>query len=217
MPTERHAVAQSPIELLDPSASPKTQSLPRAHLRIKRREHTLHVVNDGYTIQVDVKHGDRLTIGDRKYTLQQYHFHAPAEHLIGGKQYPMEMHLVFQDASEELAVVGVFIKEGRHHPAFEAIWSQMQGEKGSKVRIKDVGLRVDDLLPREKKSWRYQGSRTTPPFDKSVSWILPKHPIELSSGQIAQYTRLFHGNNRPAQPLEGRSIVSDRLDVEIED
>jgi carbonic anhydrase len=33
-------------------------------------------------------------LGDVKYKLLQVHFHRPSEHMIGGKNFPMEAHFV---------------------------------------------------------------------------------------------------------------------------
>ena len=55
------------------------------------------------------------------YSLVQFHFHAPSEHTLNGRHYPMEMHLVHKSDSGRLAVIGVFIEEGEHHEAFDAV------------------------------------------------------------------------------------------------
>jgi len=36
-------------------------------------------------------------------------------------------------------------------------------------------------------------------------------PIQLSAAQIGQFTAIINDNNRPVQPLNGRSVVSDAL------
>ena len=35
-----------------------------------------------------------MTFGETNYKLLQLHFHRPSEHLIGGKNFPMEAHFV---------------------------------------------------------------------------------------------------------------------------
>jgi hypothetical protein len=57
------------------------------------------------------------TIG---YELIQFHFHAPSEHLVAGKRFPMEVHFVHQKAnSGDLGVVGVFLTEGAANQSFK--------------------------------------------------------------------------------------------------
>jgi carbonic anhydrase len=46
-----------------------------------------------------------------------------------------------------------------------------------------------------------------------VAWIVMTTPIELSNEQITAFTRLVNGNNRPVQPLNGRTVVSDAVTI----
>ncbi len=67
-------------------------------------------INNGHTIQVNYSEGDTMTIGNTTYELIQFHCHAPSEHTVHGKHYPMEMHFVHKSPSGALAVIGVFIE-----------------------------------------------------------------------------------------------------------
>jgi carbonic anhydrase len=40
---------------------------------------------------------------------------------------------------------------------------------------------VDDLLPTDRTSYRYDGSLTTPPCPEQVSWFVVTTPVELSA------------------------------------
>ena len=72
-------------------------------------------------------------------------------------------------------------------------------------------INVDDLLPARDHGFRYRGSLTTPPCSEGVTWIVAAQPIELSAEQIAAFTAIFNGNNRPVQPLGKRLITIDRI------
>ena len=72
-------------------------------------------------------------------------------------------------------------------------------------------VNVEDLLPVSHRTYRYRGSLTTPPCSEGVSWLVLVESIELSAEQIAAFTALFSGNNRPAQPLGERTIAVDRI------
>lgn len=66
-------------------------------------------INIGTTIEVLAEGGGSITVGSTQYELQQFHFHLPSEHLDSGVSQAMEMHMVFESAQEEIAVVGTYI------------------------------------------------------------------------------------------------------------
>jgi carbonic anhydrase len=206
--------SQSPIDI----GKTKSASLPElraafrpAELKIAHHEHHADAINNGHTIQVNYTEGDKLTVGDATYELVQYHFHSPSEHTIRGKHSPMEMHLVHKSASGDLAVVGVLIEEGAHNAAFDPVWSNLPKAKGVESHFEHVKVNVDDLLPKTRTTWRYDGSLTTPPCSEGVKWLVMTTPIRLSPAQIRSFTELVNGNNRPVQPLNGRVVATDRV------
>ena len=201
--------SQSPIDLSGARAtllSDIETSYAPAQLRIVHHEHVADVVNNGHTVQVNYPAGSTLVLGDRSFALAQYHFHSPSEHTLEGQHFPMEMHLVHKSAAGELAVLGVFIQEGPANPAFAPVWANLPEEKGVEVHLEHVMVDVDDLLPAERKTYRYEGSLTTPPCSEGVAWLVFATPITLSAEQIAAFRALVHGNNRPTQPLNGRDL-----------
>lgn len=206
---------QSPIDIaaiatgdLVPSGKKNYQA---ATLKIIRHEHVTDVINNGHTIQINYDEGSNLQLGAVSYELKQYHFHAPSEHTIEGRHFPMEMHLVHQSAAGELAVLGVLIEQGDHNPAFEPVWANLPDEAGEEVHHEHLAVNVDDLLPANHNTYRYRGSLTTPPCSEGVSWLLAVEPIALSANQIAAFTAIFQGNNRPVQPLNDRTVFVDRV------
>ncbi|KAF4121862.1 Carb anhydrase [Geosmithia morbida] len=64
--------------------------------------------NLGTTVEV-IAQGGTMTAAGVQYTLQQFHFHLPSEHLDDGTTMAMEMHMVWESADEQIAVVGVYI------------------------------------------------------------------------------------------------------------
>ena len=202
--------AQAPIDIRDAeddsAEDAVAMDIPEASIRIIPQ--VLDVLNNGHTIQVNVDARDTLTLGEKSFDLLQLHFHAPSEHTVDGHQYAMEMHLVHERAGAELAVVGVFIEEGAYNAAFEPIWSNMPSVPGTETPIGHVQVKVADLLPSDIAGWSYNGSLTTPPCSEGVRWVVLKTPIGLDVAQIEQFEKIFTGNNRPTQPLHGRSVVT---------
>lgn len=210
--------SQSPIDIAktSPATLPKLQAdFSPAKLQIVHHEHIADEINNGHTIQVNYSEGDTLTIGDTTYELIQFHFHSPSEHTVKGKYYPMEMHFVHKSASGALAVVGVFIEKGAHNAAFDPIWANLPKQQGVVSHYEHVQVNVDDLLPHSTKSYRYDGSLTTPPCSEGVKWIVMQSPIQLSAAQIKKFTSLITVNNRPVQPLHHRVTVSDAVTEEV--
>ena len=207
---------QSPIDIAktSPASLPKLRAkFSPSELRIVHHEHVADEINNGHTIQVNYSEGATLTIGDSIFDLVQFHFHAPSEHTVHGKHYPMEMHYVLRSSSGALAVVGVFIEQGAHNAAFDPIWSNLPTKKGEESHFEHIQVNVDDFLPHNNKglSYRYDGSLTTPPCSEGVKWMVLKTPIQLSAEQIGRFTAIVKGNNRPVQPLHHRVIVTDAV------
>lgn len=210
----REGTEQSPVDLH--SVQPAKHSTlsfeyPPASLRIARHEHVIDVIDNGHTIQVDYDEGGTLESGGRSYHLVQYHFHAPSEHTRRGRHFPMEMHLVHRDPTGEFAVLGVWIEEGAHNPAFEPVWDHMPREVGEVVHLEHVRVDVDRLLPRRRETYRYRGSLTTPPCTEGVQWLIAVEPVVLSAQQIQTFRSIFDGNNRPVQSSGGRAITVDEI------
>lgn len=169
--------------------------------------------DDFATIRADVPVGAaHITLSSIRYDLLQFHWHTPSEHEIGGRNTPLEMHLVHRRADGALLVIGVFIEQGRSNKAIDPLFREIPEQPGGTRIVPDVSLR--DLLPDGRVSFRYSGSLTTPPFTESVSFIVFANSITLSTRQIAAFRELFEeGNCRKVQPLNGREVLCDACDV----
>ncbi|KAK1980240.1 tat pathway signal sequence [Colletotrichum cereale] len=64
--------------------------------------------NLGTTVEV-IANGGTMQVAGSNFTLQQFHFHMPSEHLDSGKSMVMEMHMVFEGTNQEIAVIGTYI------------------------------------------------------------------------------------------------------------
>jgi carbonic anhydrase len=156
--------------------------------------------NNGHTIEVKVAAGSYLRIGTERFELVQFHFHTPSEHRLQGEEFPMELHFVHRNALGELAVVGVFLREGAANPVIQEIWDAVGAEAEGVID-------PEDLLPAERGFYRYAGSLTTPPCTEGVRWHVLHAPIEVSAAQVDEFRALFPLNARPIQPLNGRPVL----------
>ena len=78
--------------------------------------------------------GSSIHVGDKQYTLKQFHFHRPSEEKINGKTYDMVAHLVHADQDGNLAVVAVLLEKGNNNPLIRELWSDLPKEKEKEER-----------------------------------------------------------------------------------
>lgn len=172
-------------------------------------EMPLKIVNNGHTIQVNCPHGSHTQVDGRRYELLQFHFHHPSEHLLSGRDFPLECHFVHRAADGGLAVLGVFIRKGAYNSALEPIFAAMPGKEGPEMAV-GTSIRPGDLLPANRQFFRYAGSLTTPPCSEALVWTVFKEPVEASEEQIRRFAALFPGNARPVQPMHRRVLLESR-------
>jgi carbonic anhydrase len=192
---------QSPINIHGALATQHSK------LELTFRPGKQEVVNNGHTIMVNVSNGDTLHLDDSTFTLQQFHFHAPAENTIDGKHYPLEAHFVYKDKEGDLAVLALLFQQGKENPELDHAWRQMPVKSGLAVAL-DAPLDIKSLLPENRDVYRFSGSLTTPPCSEGVRWLVLKQIASASREQIDQFSStMHHTNNRPVQPLNGRVII----------
>ena len=191
---------QSPIDI---GATIKSR-LPALKINWAARADT--IVNNGHTIQLNCAEGSTLTLGSVKYKLLQFHFHRPSEHLIEGRNFPMEAHFVHRADSGALAVVGVLMTTDKANTAFSRIVSTMPAAEGPAVKA-DPRINPNMLLPAKHRYYRYPGSLTTPPCAEIVEWLLLTDPIHVASADVARFAKLYPMNARPAQKDNRRYVL----------
>ena len=165
---------------------------------------------DEETVRAEVPPGaGTLWVGDAPYALEQVHWHTPSEHVIQGRRYPVEQHLVHRGRDGRLLVVAVLVGDGLPHRELGTLLAAAPGECAPAVAMQAVDLTA--LLPASTASYRYPGSLTTAPYTEGVSWVVLARPLHAATADVAPFLRLFpDGNARPVQPLDGRSVRTDR-------
>lgn len=173
----------------------------------------LRLSDNGYGVNADPVRGSKPNtvrhLG-KSYEFLQFHHHAPSEHQVDGLHYPAEMHFVNRAEDGSLAVFGVMFKGGG---ATNKAWKPVLdviADVSSASSEPSVEVDLDDLLPKDRRSYRYSGSLTTPPCTEGVAWTVFTTPVVLSSDQLDDMLEAYNGNARPVQPLNGRSVVYDR-------
>ena len=194
---------ESPIDIVDPVSA----RLPPLEIRWRKQPNT--IVNNGHTIQLNFAEGNTLKAGDRSYSLTQFHFHHPSEHLVGGKAFAMEAHFVHTAKDGGLAVIGVLLVPGKHNAVFNNIVATMPPEEGPPVAA-DRTIDPNRLLPPGRAYFRYEGSLTTPPCSETVDWFVLTDTVQVAEADIARFAKLYPMNARPVQKRERRFIVTSK-------
>ncbi|MDI1478931.1 carbonic anhydrase family protein [Polyangium sp. y55x31] len=205
--------SQSPIDIENPVTRDTTQSglAGRAYGDAPGRFY-----DNGHTLMFLFPHeqpGGTLELDGVTYTLDQFHFHAPSEHRIGGKAHPMEAHFVHSappaspGGPPRRAVVAVMIDVGPEENTFLApLFAHLPEMEGGGTCLQTEGL-ADVLLGDRGGFYRYDGSLTTPDCSEHVQWIIMEKPILASAEQIGEFVSVFPDNARHVQPLDGRTIT----------
>ncbi|MCF8828285.1 carbonic anhydrase [Xanthomonas campestris] len=169
----------------------------------------LVVRNTGHSIQLDLHAGGTMRVGGKQYDALQLHFHHPSEHLLNGRRFPMEAHIVHQGPDGTLGVLAIFFETGKANPAFQRVIDAMPSDKNQTRQVADALVRASDFLPpaNQRSFYRYEGSLTTPPCSETVDWVVLSQPVQVSREQINAFERVYPFNARPLQPLDRRFLL----------
>lgn len=192
---------QSPIDI----STATITALPK--MQFDYHDTPLRVVNNGHSIQVNYQQGSAVVLNGKRYDLIQFHFHTPSEHTMGGKAYPMVVHLVHKAADGTLLVVVVLMQAGDSNPLIARIWQELPSAAGQIKVADEQSINVADLLPKDATYFTYTGSLTAPPCTEGVKWVVLAAPVTVSKAQVDKFAALFPHNARPVEPLNGRTVL----------
>ncbi len=190
---------QSPIDISTVTIS----NLPP--LSFDYHETGLMVVNNGLTLVATPQRANHVLFGDRRFRLTELHFHAPGEHSLGGRIFPMSIHFVHAHPDEGPLIIALFLTPGKSNPELAKIWRELTLEKDQRSAT-PVSVSLPDIVPETTAYYHYQGSLTTPPCTEGVSWLVLAEPQTISEQQRDQWQRRFVDNARYRQPLNGRVV-----------
>ncbi len=166
----------------------------------------LKIVDNGHTIEVFIPPGSFITVGGKRYELLQFHFHHPSENKLNGRAFPLELHLVHQDAEGKLAVVGVLLADGKANSVIAEIWKYLPKEKDKESAPDGVTVDPSGLVPANHAYYTFAGSLTTPPCSEEVTWFLLRTPGTVDKPEVKAFATEYPDNARPPQPLNGRTV-----------
>ncbi|TVU09798.1 hypothetical protein EJB05_43294 [Eragrostis curvula] len=170
--------------------------------------------NRGHDFMLNFEGGNgKLTIQKKEYTLQQVHWHAPAEHTINGTRFDAEMNMVHEDPSKARAVVSVLFSTKADRPSkllsdLGQYFKRLAGKENAEEEVKD---RVDPAKWIDKASgyYRYEGSLTTPPCTEGVIWTIMSKVADASKEQADLFksvSKTPETDARPVQKINNRVV-----------
>ncbi|HEC1890328.1 TPA: carbonic anhydrase family protein [Campylobacter jejuni] len=186
---------QSPINI-DKNLTKKTHNI----LDIVYNGGIKNIVNSKNTLKIYTSNSNKVFFDNLEFTLKEFHFHTPSENTINNIKYPLELHFVHKNSSNQILVIGVLFKEGKENLTLKQILNNV------KEIEKNQNLDLKTLLPKNKSYFNFEGSLTTKPYTEGVEWIVMEHPLELSKAQILEFQKLLNNNARALQALNNRII-----------
>ncbi len=197
----REGVRQSPINI-DHVPGFKLGKLHTHYIKTP-----LRLINNTHTIMLDYQEGSFVEWEGETFDLIQVHFHYPSEHLVNGKTFPMEIHLVHKTLDHQYVVIAIFAKFGKENPTIQKIWDNIPKKINQETTIEKSFINAEKLLPPSKAYFFYNGSLTTPPCSENVTWFVLEEPIEIHPKQIRVFKKYIKKNARPVQKLNHRIVV----------
>ncbi len=193
---------QSPINVVP------TKDIELKPLDLQYKTGSETIINNGHTVQINVKDGSMLKIDGADYKLKQFHFHVPSENNINGEAYPLEAHFVHATDDGKLAVIAVMFEEDKENPILAKAWKKLPSLKvGEATKCGLTTEEIKALMPKNKDYYKFNGSLTTPPCSEGVKWHVYKNALTASKEQINIFFNLFSfPNNRPVQDTNKRII-----------
>ncbi len=194
---------QSPIHITpDALVSPALPAMAADY-----QEDALKLANDGHTLRVRLRSGPHiLRLGTERYTLQQFHFHTPGGDQIDGEAFPFAAHLLHKSATGHLLAVTVPFRLGAENALLRTLLPLIPPRVDGDHLHPGINVHARQLLPSDPSYYRYAGSLTDTPCTEGVTWLVMKHPLQLSAAQLATWRKHFADNMRGPQPLRGRRV-----------
>ena len=200
-PICKTGIAQSPIDI--------TSLVRDSHLlalTFGGGASTFKVKNTGKNYKVVLTNPWTLTSVQPAATLDEFHFHVPAEHLDRGRRHDAEVHFVFKHGAQAYAV-GAWIDVDNSRP--NAAIADILRNRPAMCRESATSaqsIAIHGLLASPGHYATYSGSLTTPPCSEPVTFLITLEPIKATQAQINGLRVLTTpmGNARPVQEIKSR-------------
>ncbi|KAF8535909.1 alpha carbonic anhydrase [Trichophaea hybrida] len=226
---------QSPIDLTGAYNKPSHGAEDYYYMRIEYPAHSgkFAMKNNGHTMEFSpypdphlkykLKTYNQEEKHETNWTLVNFHFHTPGEHLAYGRGFPMELHFVHQDEndSNRKVVLGLLIDiadcdeplhDGTTRSFLKYFCAEQHATEKNQCRLlpftqsKDIGQKDDiENIPLGhlngwySNRWFYFGSLTTPPCSENVGWYVWKEVQKVDRYVYDMFQSIMGFNSRFVQ------------------
>lgn len=207
---------QSPIDLSPPYyTSPVPLQLSYTNLidkaELKRNQAMLETeINTGHSIQVNGDAG-YFMYGNHRFDVTQFHFHAPSDHTVNGKHFPLELHIVHKNRLGNTAVIAILFKKSKKESHFIKQLEEGGFPKPGETKKVQLPIGLNYFDSPSAGYLIYDGSFTTPPCTEGVQWFVLTDFFPISQKQIDNWPKFDdapNGTYRKTQPLNHRVVRS---------
>ncbi|XP_022743928.1 alpha carbonic anhydrase 4-like [Durio zibethinus] len=165
--------------------------------------------NTEYAAVVWLGNAGSITINGTVYTVDNCHWHSPAEHTLNGIRYPLEIHIVHTSDQNQTAVVAILYRYGSPDPFIDRLFGSL---KTLKTKDRPLGpVNPESIKFPGRNYYRYKGSLTTPSCSEGVVWKVFQQVKTVSHSQVDALKHVLppqnRNNARPTQPLNGRPVL----------
>lgn len=204
-------VNQSPIDVTDTTSVDSSDEGRYPVTFAWKSPSTYTILNQGHTYSVTGDFGTITFGGNNTYNAAVYHFHAPSEHYLDGKQYPLEFHLGNihpLGISRGLMGFSVLFEEGSENEALAGLLASSPTPIDLSAIVGGRTV-IDDY-------YAYMGSGTTPNCLVNVPWVIYGKVLEASAAQLQFFQNKWQlnqafaggkGNNRALHDRGNREVI----------
>lgn len=171
----------------------------------------------------------------KTYEAAQFHFHAPSEHTVNGKQYDLCIHTVNvltsanSDSGRGYAVLGYLFEKDDYAPDMPWLAKLIKDlpTADGTVTTEFDWEGFSEWVPVTGTYWHYEGGLTTPGCAEVVNWHINQNIFKINPTQLAVFNNMWvkssynklanQGNNRPVLPLGSRLVHQGSITYNIED
>ena len=152
------------------------------------------------TKNFEVKKKIIITLNNKQYKLDEYHFHVPSEHKVNGQLYEAEIHYVFIECDKnsidnERTCSNICGCCGDHNKDIIVI-GRIILNAGPYKDLKNIQVKIPHYY------YQYDGTLTTGNYSP-VRWIIGETPVHYDLKQLEGISKSI----RPLHELDGRIIL----------